>query len=136
MKQTHSCGAVVWRDNAGVREILLIKQFKDKDSWGIPKGRMNEGETFEQTAVREVKEETGITIQLGQRLIDAETIWRNDQKIVVSYLAQQIGDDKLNTDDPDCEVADAQWFAFDALPRIHQYQQNLVSYAIGLLKAL
>lgn len=136
MKQTHSCGAVVWRDNEGVKEILLIKQFSYKDSWGIPKGRMNEGETFEECAVREVKEETGISIKLGQRLVDAETIWKNDQKIVISYLAEQVGTDPLNTDDPECEVADAKWFQLDKLPRVHQYQQNLVGYSIGLLKAM
>lgn len=134
MKVSYSCGALTWRDHNNVREVLLIKQFHHKDAWGIPKGHLVEGETFEQCAIREVREETGIVIELGIRLIDAETLWKGDKKVVVSYLARQVGNDPLNTDDPECEVADARWFSLDDLPRIHQYQQPLIAYAVDLLK--
>lgn len=137
LKKTWSCGAVVWRTTeVGTKEILLIKQFEHKDAWGIPKGHMDEGESYEQCAVREVREETGIRIELGTKLVEVETIWKNEQKTVVSYLARQLGDDALSTDDPDCEVADVRWFPIDKLPWIHQYQRPLITYAIEQLKVM
>lgn len=52
-------GTVVLND-AG--EILLIKR-TDNNTWGIPGGSMEMGESFEETAVREVYEETGLRVE-------------------------------------------------------------------------
>ena len=49
-----------------IKEILLIHR---RGSWDLPKGKIDPGETKEQTAVREVEEETGITgIELGEHI--------------------------------------------------------------------
>lgn len=58
-----SCGAVVFRDIRGEVRYLLIKN-KRSAHWGFPKGHVEEGETKEQTACREVLEETGIHVSL------------------------------------------------------------------------
>lgn len=59
-----SCGAVVFRNTPdGRREYLLIKN-KRSEHWGFPKGHIEEGETEQQTARREVLEETGLHIDL------------------------------------------------------------------------
>jgi bis(5'-nucleosidyl)-tetraphosphatase len=50
-----SCGAVIYHKN----EFLLLKY--EAGHWGFPKGNRERGETKLETAVREVKEETGIT---------------------------------------------------------------------------
>ncbi len=133
-RQTMSCGAVVWRVNEGEMQLLLIKQFSHKDSWGIPKGHMDAGETLEECALREVREETGVTVQLGERLPDCNTYFKNVDKTVVSYLATPVGSHKPVHDDPDSEVADAQWIPVDQLPKIHNYQQPLIAKAIELLR--
>ena len=134
-KETYSCGAVVWRRVEGpvAYELLLIKQFQHRDSWGIPKGHMNEGETHAECALREVKEEAGVDVTLGQLLPEVSTIWNNERKRVVSYLARQIDDQEPNCNDPDCEVAEVRWFSINALPRIHVYQRPLISHAIKVL---
>lgn len=46
--------------------LVLVKRMYDpyKDCWGLPGGMMEEGETIEQTAVREAKEETGLDVEL------------------------------------------------------------------------
>ena len=46
-------------------EILLIYRLK---KWDLPKGKIDKGETFKQTAVREVEEETRIKVKLGQKV--------------------------------------------------------------------
>lgn len=133
-RKTTSCGAVAWHVNEGQLELLLIKQFKHKDSWGIPKGHMNEGESFEECALREVREETGVAVKLGRRLPDCGTYFKNEDKTVVSYLATPVGSHEPAHDDPDNEVADARWINVDNLPKIHVYQQPLIVKAIELLR--
>lgn len=52
-------GVVFRRDDKDGIEILLIQDAKDR--WTIPKGHIEEGETAQQTAKREISEETGLT---------------------------------------------------------------------------
>lgn len=132
-KTTTSCGAVVWRYNDGL-EVLLIKQFEHKESWGIPKGHIDDGETIEQCARREVREEAGVDIQLGTRLNDIKVQLRNEDKTVVSFLAEPVGSHEPRHDDPDSEVADARWFSVNAMPKIHEYQRGMIEGAIELLE--
>ena len=134
-RKTTSCGAVVWRVRNGQLELLLIKQFEHKDSWGIPKGHVDSGETVVECALREVREETGVTVRLGERLPDCATYFKNEDKTVVSFLAQPVNQDAEPAhDDPDSEVADAQWIPVDRLPKIHVYQQALIAVAVGRLR--
>lgn len=58
-----SCGAVIFRLINGQTRYLLIKN-RRSSNWGFPKGHMEDGETPEDTAKREVLEETGIHINI------------------------------------------------------------------------
>lgn len=134
-KRVVSCGCVVHRANPVTNEIelLLIKQFEDHDVWGIPKGRMNRGETFEQCAVRETREEAGVTVELGLRLMDVDLQLKNKDKTVISYLARQVCNNTPRADDPDSEVADVAWFHESNLPQIQQYQRSIIAEALAVL---
>lgn len=58
-----SCGVLPYRDTDNGREYLIVyEQFSQ--CWSLPKGRMEVGETEQQTALRELWEETGLTAQL------------------------------------------------------------------------
>lgn len=57
-----SCGAVVFRRRSGNIEFLLVKN-KKGGNWGFPKGHIEMGEDEYATAMREVLEETGLSIQ-------------------------------------------------------------------------
>ena len=66
MKREKSCGALVYRVTPnGQKELLFIKH-RHGTHWSFPKGHMEEGETEVQTALREVKEETGATATIIQ----------------------------------------------------------------------
>lgn len=132
-KRTTSCGGVVWRFRDEKFEVLLIKQFAHKDSWGIPKGHVDSGETIEACACREIMEETGVAVTLEERLPDVIAPYRKEKKTVKSWLARPIGNDVPRGDHPDNEVAEARWFPVDSLPTIHKYQRSLLTAAINAL---
>lgn len=133
-KRVVSCGAVAWRQNEGKTYVLLIQQFIGKSTWGIPKGHMKTGETFEQCAMREVKEETGVQVTLGKRLADTVMAIKDGTKTVIAFLGEPVGDTTPKLDDPENEVADAQWFDLDALPDIQWHQKLLIQEAVKVIK--
>lgn len=57
----YSCGGVVYTVTNGVKEFLIIRQ-KNGNHFGFPKGHMENNEKKEETAFREIKEETGIEV--------------------------------------------------------------------------
>jgi 8-oxo-dGTP diphosphatase len=61
-----AAGVLCWREQKGNLEVLLVHREKYKD-WSFPKGKQDPGELLPETAVREVLEETGIKLRLGQR---------------------------------------------------------------------
>jgi len=63
MNKVKSCGAVVYRKLGSEVEFRAVKS-KVNGHWGFPKGQMEKGESEEETAKREVLEETGLSIIL------------------------------------------------------------------------
>ena len=81
-----SCGAVILRDAPSGRRVLLLRVFRH---WDFPKGLMEPGETPQQTALREVREESGIAdleFPWGNAYIDTGPY--NRGKIARYYLAR------------------------------------------------
>jgi len=89
-----SAGGVVYRHNNGALEIQLIQDRYGKIS--LPKGKMEEGETTEQTALREIAEETGIVGQIVSLLEVVKYTYTHSEKGAVDkevyyYLVEAIG---------------------------------------------
>ena len=59
MLSEHSSGAVIFRCQAG--ELLFLVLHYEEGHWGAAKGHVEKGESLEQTARREIREETGLT---------------------------------------------------------------------------
>lgn len=64
MEKEKSCGAVITRKENGRLEILIIHQVQGH--WCFPKGHVEGSENEQETAVREVKEETGLNVILEE----------------------------------------------------------------------
>ena len=93
--------------------------------WCLPKGHIEKGETPQQTAVREVHEETGI---LGEVVDSIATIdyWftgtsQRVHKLVHHFALKQIGGDLSVEGDPDHEAEDAIWVDFEDLDGVLSY---------------
>lgn len=79
MKRVTSSGGVVFLG----KKVLLLR--KINGDWVLPKGKIEEGETPDQTAVREVFEETGIHAEivefLGETAYQFKNMWSNHEVI-------------------------------------------------------
>jgi 8-oxo-dGTP pyrophosphatase MutT (NUDIX family) len=93
MKHEKSCGAIVFRKHQDKPKFLLIQH--RSGHWGFPKGHVEDGETEQQTAVREVYEETGLKIELldGFREIIEYSPAVNIWKTVVYFLAEALSEE-------------------------------------------
>ena len=89
MSYEKSCGAVVFRKYHGNIELLLIKHVVG-GHWSFPKGHVEPGETEEQTALREIKEETGIDVELNTsfREVVSYSPKRDTTKDVIYFLGK------------------------------------------------
>lgn len=65
MKEEKSCGAVVLRREEDGLRVLLVRH-RNGSHWSFPKGHVEQGETEQQTALREIREETGLEVRLLQ----------------------------------------------------------------------
>ena len=91
MKSEKSCGAMVMNLVKGVPQVLLVKHEKTTHNghWDFPKGHPEKEESEEQTALREVKEETGVTASIikGFREEIHYSPKKGTNKTVVFFLA-------------------------------------------------
>jgi 8-oxo-dGTP pyrophosphatase MutT (NUDIX family) len=96
-------------------QILLISTQSGR-RWQLPKGHIEEGETPEQTAVREVREETGVTSRVLAPLPGVE-YWfvekgiRRVHKLVDYFLMEYVSGDTSDFDVR--EVSGAEWFSWE-----------------------
>ena len=88
IKYEKSCGAIIFN---GAGRILLIHQ--QKGHWGFPKGHMEKGETEEMTALREIKEEVGLDVEIdtGFREVTRYSPYPGVVKDVVYFAARVKG---------------------------------------------
>ncbi len=113
-----SCGAVVFRNDATEKKFLLIRN-KRSAHWGFPKGHIEPGENNEQTAIREVLEETGINIRVlpNFKKCSEYTIQGRIEKSVSIFLAET--DDVEYTIQQE-EIEECGWFSYyDALKTLN-----------------
>lgn len=97
-----SCGVLPYRVRNGVHEFLLIFESYSK-CWSLPKGHMEAWEKEEETALRELYEETGLSAKLdtSQTAVIEYPISDNARKQVVFYLGEVFGEPKVRAGEID-----------------------------------
>jgi ADP-ribose pyrophosphatase YjhB (NUDIX family) len=103
---THAGGVVAKREAAGLR-YLLVRARRDPTQWIFPKGHVEAGETIEETAVREVREEAGVDAEVVELL---DILEFPDERIAL-FLMRYVGEAAST------EKREAAWLDYDQARR-------------------
>lgn len=117
-----SCGAVVFREENGEKKYLLIRNRRSAH-WGFPKGHVENGETKEETAIREILEETGLNVEIIPSFSQSSeyTIQGKIEKSVVIFLAKTNETDYRMQEE---EIEECGWFSFDEAMKTLNYDND------------
>ena len=113
VSQAVSAGGVVYTEEDGDTLVALCGRVR-LGTWNLPKGTPDPGETIEETALREVREETGLQVEIEAPLGKIE-YWftRPSERVhkrVHFYLMRKVGG-SLDEHDPEFDVVE--WFPAD-----------------------
>lgn len=108
-----SAGGVVYKSGKGKVYWLLIKP-AETDRWQLPKGLIDEGESAEKTAVREVFEETGIEARIIRRLDTIQYFYYREgskvfKRVTFFLMGYEAGESKVPVKWRH-EIDEARWF--------------------------
>ena len=122
----YAAGGVCWRIVEGKMTVLLIHRTRYGDV-SIPKGKVDPGETLPQTAVREVKEETGLDVGLGVPLGVSRYPISSGREKIVHYWSAEITDHAIarSTFVPNSEVAALEWVSLKKARTYLTYERDV-----------
>ena len=118
-----SCGGIIFYKTKQNTKILLVKNNNGR-YWSFPKGHIEEGETEQETAIREIKEETGldVTIVRNFREISEYCPFGKIRKRVVFFLARAFTDNvKIQEEEIDSYI----WVDLQQARKLCTYDNDL-----------
>jgi 8-oxo-dGTP diphosphatase len=130
-EQRVPCVGAIITDPTG--RLLLIKRGHEPEAgrWSLPGGRIEPGESDEQALVREVREETGLTVSAGRLIGSVDRPQPGGRVLVIrDYAAEVTGGDLAAGDD----AADARWVSlpgFDGLALTTGLEEALCTWGVA-----
>jgi 8-oxo-dGTP pyrophosphatase MutT (NUDIX family) len=132
-------GLVISESNPGLIALISHRNRGGGLDWVIPKGHVELGENYLQTAVREIREETGIESKVLEKIGQISYSFKIGPKHITKtghhYLLQQTGGELNALNDPTGEVMDVQWFEFGRLEEVlaHENERKIAQRALEIL---
>jgi 8-oxo-dGTP pyrophosphatase MutT (NUDIX family) len=134
-----SAGGVVYRRvDDGIEVVLASRRTRRGElAWGLAKGGIEEGESHEEAAVREVQEETGLTAEIEASLGETKYfyVWEDTRirKTVHFFLMRHTGGDPADHDD---EMEEIRWFPLERAMKRAAYrgEREVIGRAAELLR--
>jgi len=118
-----SSGGIVVKD----KTFLLIKviDLRGAAVWTFPKGKIEKGESVEEAALREVREETGYKCRILKRLDDVRYFYKRDGKLIIKKVYWYLMEAAEKEGEPDSEVEEIKWADADTALNLLQYKSDI-----------
>ena len=118
--EVKASGGVVWRRGASGVEVAIVHRPR-YDDWSLPKGKLDPGESWEEAALREVREEIGLSCRLGRELPPVGYKDRKGRDKVVRYWMMEPVDGEFT---PSEEVDEVRWLIPSAAAELLTYPHD------------
>lgn len=102
-------------------ELILVHRPR-YDDWSLPKGKAHRGESDEDTALREVEEETGLRCRLGKELATVRYVTERGEDKTVRWWSMTVRKDVGFT--PNDEVDLLRWVTLDEFDRVGSFDSD------------
>lgn len=116
-----AAGGVVWRRRGSGVQVLLVHRPK-YDDWTLPKGKLDPGESSLQAARREVREETGLSCEVGPELVRSRYIDGKGRPKVVRYWSMEATTGTFRANE---EVDEVRWLELGKARKLLTYRRDL-----------
>src|SRR4051812_19513846 len=111
-REVRAAGGGVLRPRGGGGGGVFVGRPPQDDDWSLPKGKLDRGESFEDAALREVLEETGLRCRLRQEIQSVTYPDHKGRRKLVRYWLMDVAEDLGFT--PDEEVDEVRWLELPA----------------------
>lgn len=124
-RRVEAAGGVVIRERDGAREVVVVHRPR-YDDWSLPKGKLEDGESFEQAALREVAEETGVSCTLGIELSPNSYVDHKGRPKTVRWWLMRAEGGGGERFEPNEEVDELRWLAPQEAIELVDYEHDRV----------
>ena len=131
-----SAGGVVVRSGEVIVIVPTRRGAQGQRVLGLPKGHVDPGETIEQAAAREVREEAGVEAELVEKLGDVRYFYQRDGQRIFKMVRFYLFDYRSGTlEDHDDEVEEARWMPLQEAARALSYrgEREMVQRALSAI---
>lgn len=125
-----AAGGILWKKEGGQKKIAVVHRHKHQD-WSLPKGKVDKKETWKQTALREVLEETGFEAKIKKYAGSISYLLEGKPKVVLFWHMKIKSEKKSKMNG---EVDEVRWVTAEEAESLLDYPDELTLIKSGPTK--